>query len=106
MDTPTPSHTNSMPTRRKWTKEKIIARLKWQRDLSWSYLCKHNSSLLTAVEKQFGSLRKAVEALGLDYDEFSKRKPLTKKWVIREIRAFVASGAPLSSLHRGSDIHL
>ena len=106
MDTRTSSFTDPMPTRRRWTTERIIARMKRQRDLSWSYLRKHNSRLLTAAEKQFGSLRKAVEALGLDYDEFCRRKPLTKKWVIREIHTFATSGDPLSSLHRGSHIHL
>ncbi len=61
---------------RKWTEEKILAALKKQKDLSWSYLRKSNPKLLSAAEKRFGSLRKAVKALGLDHDEVSKGKSL------------------------------
>lgn len=85
--------------RRKWFKKKVTAGLKRQKELSWSYLRKNQPRLLSAAEKRFGSLRKAVESLGLDYNEFSKRKPLTKKWVIKEIHAFVASGDVLSTLY-------
>ncbi len=54
---------------------------------------------MSACEKHFGSLRKAVETLGLDYDKLSMIKTVTKKWLIREIHSFVASGDPLSSLY-------
>ncbi len=82
-----------------WTKEKVIAGLEKQKDISWIYLRKHKPQLLAAAEKLFGSLRKAVEALGKDYDEITKRKPINKKWVIKDIHAFVSSGDALSSLY-------
>lgn len=88
-----------MAARRKWTKEKILEHLQRQKDCSWSYLRKHNPSLLSACENRFGSLRKAVGAAGLDYDEARKIKPVNKKWVIREIHSFAASGDTLSSLY-------
>lgn len=84
---------------RKWTKQEILGQLRKEKDLSWSSLRTHNSNLLSAAEKRFGSLREAVEALGKDYEEISKRKPINKKWVVKEIHSFAASGDPLSSLY-------
>jgi len=40
-----------MTARRKWTKEIILEELSRQKDLSWSYLRKHNLKLLAAAEK-------------------------------------------------------
>jgi len=85
--------------RLKWTKEKVVAGLKKEKDLSWVYLRKHNPNLLSAAEKRFGSLRKSVEASGKHYDEVTRKKPLNKKWVIKEIHAFVASGDTISTLY-------
>lgn len=67
-----------MPTRHNWTKEKVIAGLEKQKDLSWIYLRKYSPKLLAAAEKRFGSLRIAVEASGKDYDEITKRNRLTR----------------------------
>ena len=83
----------------KWAKEKILKELKNEKDLSWSSLRRSNPKLLSACEKNFGSLRDAVEALGVDYDEVTKRKPVNKKWLLKEIHAFVASGNPPSTLY-------
>jgi hypothetical protein len=88
-----------MPTPRKWTREGILGELRNERELSWACLRRNNYPLLSAAEKGFGSFRKAVEALGLDYDEIAKRKPQNKKWLIKEIHAFVASGDPVSTLY-------
>ena len=95
-----------MSTRRKWTKEKVIAGLKRQKELSWSFLRKNQPHLLSAAEKRFGSLRKAIGALGINYAEVREKKPIKEEWVIHEIQNFVSSGLPLSKLYLGGHVSL
>ena len=95
-----------MSTRRKWTKEKVIAGLKRQKELSWSCLRKNQPHLLSAAEKRFGSLRKAIGTLGINYAEVREKKPIKKEWVIYEIQNFVSSGLPLSKLYLGGHVSL
>ena len=61
----------------KWTKEKIISRIKELydsgEDLSAGYSYYAHSRLMNATVRNFGSWEKAIEAAGIDYDSIRKQ---------------------------------
>jgi len=71
-------HKQAAPRQRKWTKARIIARIRQLhsqgQDISYRGIRAYQQYLLTAARhrENFGSWRAAVEAAGIDYDQLAK----------------------------------
>lgn len=61
---------------KEYTKEELLQFLTTLKDLGFSLdvssVREYNASIVTATQKRFGSYRKAIEALGLDYDSIRR----------------------------------
>jgi len=91
--------------RKPWTKEKIVNRIlelyKKGEDLSHSNIQKKYNYLLMAASKPrlFNGWRYAVEAAGINYDDYYKKKPpgyWTKSRIIETIKEWYEMGKDLS----------
>jgi hypothetical protein len=88
--------------RRKWTRERIIRRIRELHDrgvdLSHSSAKREHQYLVVVAsdERMFGSWREAVEASGLSYDAVSKHESWTKEKIISRIRQLHRRGESLS----------
>lgn len=88
-----------------WNSEKVKTELskfyRKHKKLSLKFVIQRKPSLAAAAVKQFGSFRKAVEAIGVDYESvhlhFSVLKYKNKEEVRREIRRRHRLGLPINS---------
>src|SRR6266568_3671663 len=91
------SGVNAMSRGPRWTKESIVAALRERqaRKLSLAFV-NMPGGLLQAAVKQFGSYAKALDAVGLDYDNVRLHRWWTKESIVEEIRKLRAAGVEMS----------
>jgi hypothetical protein len=82
-----------------WTKEEILDTLRKLNDagadLSYNALSRKKQSLVSAAAYHFGSYRKAIEKLGIDYSEVTRRPRWNKGAIISLIKASHREGENL-----------
>ncbi len=92
-----------MSVTRRWSLEtialEILRRYQAGEDLCYSTISTHDTALLRASMRYFGSWRNAVEAAGLNYEDVKRYKTWTSERIVNRIRELHAQGADLSWRH-------
>ena len=86
--------------RMRWTTQSIVKALRARKRrgeaVSWRGLATADRALLSAATYHFGSLKAALSAAGIDYDDVAKRPRRTKDRIIQTLKAARRKGKDLS----------